>query len=48
MYCSFNYNCTAKSQYWLHKAGTSPEHWEIKTNKMIYEKFNENIIKYLI
>ena len=23
---------TAKSQYWLHEAGASPEHWQIKIN----------------
>ena len=23
---------TAKSQYWLHKAGGSPEHWQFKYN----------------
>jgi len=26
---------TAKSQYWLHKAGASPEHWQIKTNNLL-------------
>ena len=26
---------TAKSQYWLHKAGASPEHWQIKINKLL-------------
>jgi len=34
---------TAKSQYWLHKAGASPEHWQLKNNKFTYECFNENI-----
>ena len=33
---------TAKSQYWLYKAGAS-QHWQYSTNKFItYEKFNEN------
>jgi len=26
---------TAKSQYWLHKAGASPEHLQIKINKLL-------------
>ena len=28
---------TAKSQYWLHKAGTSPEHWQFKIYNLHYE-----------
>jgi len=34
---------TAKSQYWLHKAGASPEQWQIKKDNYTYEIFNENI-----
>ena len=38
---------TAKSQYWLHKAGASPEQWqlkkELKKDNFTYEIFNENI-----
>ena len=34
---------TAKSQYWLHKAGASPEQWQLKTDNFTYEIFNENI-----
>ena len=34
---------TAKSQYWLHKAGASPEHWQLKNDNFTYEVFNENI-----
>ena len=34
---------TAKSQFWLHKAGASQEHWQLKTNKIIYENVNENM-----
>ena len=26
---------TAKSQYWLHKAGASPEHWQFKINNLL-------------
>ena len=26
---------TVKSQYWLHKAGASPEHWQFKTNNVL-------------
>jgi len=26
---------TAKSQYWLHKAGASPEHWQFKTDNLL-------------
>jgi len=33
----------AKSQYWLHKAGASPEHWQLKKDNFTYEMFNENI-----
>ena len=34
---------TAKSQYWLHKAGASPEQWQLKKDTFTYEIFNENI-----
>jgi len=34
---------TAKSQCWLHKAGASPEHWQLKKDNFTYEMFNENI-----
>jgi len=26
---------TAKSQYWRHKAGASPQHWQFKTNNLL-------------
>jgi len=32
---------TDKSQYWLHTAGASHEHWQFKTNKKTYDFFNE-------
>ena len=28
---------TAAGQYWLHKTEASHEHWQFKTNKIIYE-----------
>jgi len=34
---------TAKSQYWLHKAGASPEQWQLKNDNFTYEIFYENI-----
>jgi len=35
---------TAKSQYWLHKAGASPEHWQFKKRKESPPIENDNNI----
>ena len=34
---------TAKSQYWLQKAGASTEHWQLKNDYLTYEILNESI-----
>ena len=38
---------TAKSQYWLHKAGAKDVHGQLKTYTFNYNIFNKNI-KWLI